>query len=87
MDMDCSTFDYVVWQGDSATHPLAFMPFRVRQIMRLPLSLVVAGMSLLPTRRGQAVAVKPLKRQQRRSPLFAASARPDAPSGASNCGF
>jgi hypothetical protein len=116
MDMNFSTFDYVGWQGDSATHPLA------RQIMRLPLhpqgagrirnathaattplSFVVAGMSLLPTRKGRAAAVKPLKRQQQRSPRFglkdsdplrakarvesyAASARPDVPSGASSYG-
>jgi len=65
MDRKLSTFDCVGRQGDSATHPLA------RQNMRLPLSLVVAGMSLLPTRKGRAVAVKPLKRRQRRSPCFA----------------
>jgi hypothetical protein len=116
MDMDFSAIECVSRQAGCATHPqgarrqtlalravLAQLPL-VRQVMRLPLSLVVAGIGLLPTRKGQAVAVKPLKRQQRRSPRFAlkdsdplraeahvesyaASACPDAPSGASNCGF
>jgi len=62
MDMDFSAIECVSRQAGGATHPLA------RQVMRLPLSLVVAGIGLLP-------------------PRFAASARPDAPSGASNCGF
>jgi hypothetical protein len=62
MDMDFSAFESVGRQTGFATHPL------VRQVMRLPLSLVVAGIGLLP-------------------PRFAASARPDAPSGASNRGF
>ena len=62
MDIGFSAFDHVHLQGESATHPLA------RLVVRLPLSLVVAGPGLPP-------------------PRFAASTRPDAPSGASNCGF
>jgi hypothetical protein len=100
MDMDFSAFEYVSWQMGAATHPLASQVMRLplhpqgagrirkaAHAAMTPLSLVVAGIGLLPTRKGQAVVVKPLKWQQRRSPRFVASARPDAPSGASNCGF
>jgi len=36
--------------GDFATHPLAFMPFRVRLVTRLPLSRVVAGTCMTHSR-------------------------------------
>jgi hypothetical protein len=42
MDFDLSGFDYLYHSGESATHPL------IRLDMRLPLSRVVAGTSLLP---------------------------------------
>jgi hypothetical protein len=62
MHTEFHAFDHVHPMGDTATHPLA------HPATRLPLSLVVAGMSLLP-------------------PRFAADTRPNAPSGAPNCGF
>ena len=81
----------------SATHLL------IRLVMRPPFSIVVAGAGLPPTRKGQAVEAKPLKRQlssprfalkdsdplraEARVESYAAVARPDAPSGASNRGF
>ncbi|MFH1818566.1 MAG: hypothetical protein ABIK08_02245 [Pseudomonadota bacterium] len=42
MDIDSFSFDHVGRQIEPATHPLA------RLVMRLPLSLVVAGLGLLP---------------------------------------
>jgi len=44
MDIGFSAFDRAHLQGESATHPLA------RLIVRLPLSLVVAGPGLPPPR-------------------------------------
>jgi len=68
MNTGFSDFDYVHRLGETATHPLVFMPFRVRLVVRLPLSRLVAGPGLPPR-------------------CFAADTRPNAPSGASNCGF
>ena len=51
MEIDSPAFDDMYREMESATHPLA------RLAMRLPLSLVVAGVGLPPTRRGQAVVV------------------------------
>jgi hypothetical protein len=62
MNIALSAFDRGYRQAVFATHPL------IRRLAQLPLSLVVAGNGLLPSR-------------------FAASTRPDAPSGASNYGF
>jgi len=97
MDMDFSAIECVSRQAGGATYPqgarrqtlalravLAQLPL-ARQVMRLPLSLVVAGIGLLPPR----FALKdsdPL-RAEASVESYAASARPDAPSGAANCGF
>ena len=62
MNIDFLAFDSLHHLGESATHPL------IRPVVRLPLSLLVAGPGLPPRR-------------------FAAVTRPNAPSGASNCGF
>ena len=99
--------------ADTATHPLAFMPFRVRLVARLPLYPQRVGR----IRKAAKAATTPLSRrlagpglQRRRFALkdyfqyplegysdplwaeahvesYAADTRPDAPSGASNCGF
>ncbi len=44
MDIGFSAFDHARLQGESATHPLA------RLVVRVPLSLVVAGPGLPPPR-------------------------------------
>lgn len=44
MNTDFSAFDWIHRQGESATHPLA------RLVVRLPLSLIVAGPGLPPPR-------------------------------------
>ncbi len=44
MESDLTAFDNLHLLGERATHPLA------RSVVRLPLSLVVAGMSLSPPR-------------------------------------
>jgi hypothetical protein len=44
MDIGFSVFDHAHLEGESATHPLA------RLAVRLPLSLVVAGPGLPPSR-------------------------------------
>jgi len=44
MDIGFSAFDHAYLLGESATHPLA------RLVARLPLSLVVAGPGLPPSR-------------------------------------
>jgi len=62
MNIDFLAFDSLHHLGESATHPL------IRLVVRLPLSLLVAGPGLPPRR-------------------FAPDTRPNAPSGASNCGF
>jgi len=76
MDIRFSAFDHAYQPGDSATHPLT------RLGGRLPLSLVVAGMSLPPPR----FALKdsdPL-RAEARVESYAAATRPSLPSGTSN---
>ena len=78
-------FDSPRHLGETATHPLAFMPFRMRLVARLPLSLLLA----YPGRPRRRFALKdsdPL-RAEARVESYAADTRPDAPSGASNCGF
>ena len=80
-------FDHPHHLGETATHPLAFMPFRVRLVACLPLYPQRVGR----IRKAAKAATTPLSlllaypgRLRRR---FAADTRPDAPSGASNCGF
>ena len=71
--------------GESATHPLAFMPFRVRLAARPPLSLVLStspvqaiGPGLRPPRfaRLMRVSIKTLQNweQHRRNPTGPAAA-------------
>ena len=79
--MMISAFDHVHPLGEHATHPLA------RPSKLLAVSLLFAGPGLLRTRKGQAGAVEPLKRQQPRSRPFVPGTRPYVPSGASNCRF
>ena len=67
--------------GETATHPLE------RPCGRLALLLLLAGPGMPRTRKGQAGAVKPLKRQQPRSRRVAPATRLNAPSGAYNCRF
>ena len=81
MDANASLFGIPYPRGVYATHPLA------RPAKRLTLSFLLAYLGRLRTRRGQAVFVKPLKRQQPRSRRFAPVTRLNAPSGASNYGF
>ncbi len=81
MDANSGLFGIIHHMGEYATHPLA------RPAKRLALSLLLAYPGRLRTRRGQAVAVKSLKRQQPRSRRFAPVTRLNAPSGASNYGF
>ena len=81
MNTELIAFDAIHLLGESATHPMA------RLLVRLPLSRLLAGPGPQRTRKGQAGAVKPLKRQQPRSRCFAVDTRSDAPSGAFNSGF
>ena len=87
MNTEFIASDHVHHLGETATHPLAFMPFRVRLLVRLPLHPQGAGR----IRNAAKAATTPLSRllagpgPQRR--CFAADTRSDAPSGASNCGF
>jgi len=78
--------------GETATHPLARLVARL--VARLPLSLLLA----YPGRPRRRFALKdsfqyPLEgysdplRAEARVESYAADTRPDAPSGASNCGF
>ena len=48
MNCEYSAFVCIHLLGDIATHPLVFMPFRVRLAARLPLSRLVAGPGLPP---------------------------------------
>ena len=43
MNSEFIASDHVHHLGETATHPLAFMPFRVRLLVRLPLSRLLAG--------------------------------------------
>jgi hypothetical protein len=81
MDTDFSLADNPHRLGEYATHP------RVRPDKRLVVSLLLAGPGPQRTRKGQAGAVEPLKRQQPRSRRFVPDTRPNAPSSASNCCF
>jgi hypothetical protein len=100
MNTDFPVFDQIHLLGDIATHPLerpevrlALCPQgagRIRKAARAattPLSRFLAGTGLLRTRKGQAGAVKQLKRQQPRSRCFVPDTRPNPPSGAFNCDF
>ena len=119
MNIDFLAFDSLHHLGESATHPLIRLVVRLPLSLLVvpqgdsdPLLRAKARVEsyaspgLPPTRKGQAGAVKPLKRQQPRSRRFAAvsgvvgglaalrirrppcgGTRPNAPSGASTCGF
>ena len=72
-------FDHSNHLGETATHPLA------RLVARLSLSLLLAYPGK-PRRRFALKDSDPL-RAEARVESYAADTRPDAPSGASNCGF
>ena len=81
MNTEFSPLDWVHLMGYTATHPLA------RLVVRLPLYPQGAGR----IRKAAKAATTPLSRllayTGRLRRCFAAATRPDAPSGASNCGF
>ena len=81
MDIGHRSFGAPHLLGEPATSPLE------RPGGRLALFLLLAGPGLRRTRKGQAGAVKPLKRQQPRSRRVAPATRLNAPSAASNCRF
>jgi len=98
MNTECSAFVRIHLLGDIATHPLARLvarlplyPQRVGRIRKAakaattPLSRLVAGPGLPP----RCFALKdsdPLWAEAHVE-SYAAATRPNAPSGASNCGF
>ena len=81
MNIDFLAFDSLHHLGERATHPL------IRLVVRLPLSLLVAGPGL-PPRRFAAISgvVGGFAALRIRRPPCGGT-RPNAPSGASNCGF